>query len=64
MVGDKFVSEAATNILPAKQRVEKLFSKIDKDGDQLITAEEFKKAAAEDPGLVMILNMGGKQKNN
>lgn len=54
------MSEAVTNNVSAEKRVENLFSKIDKNGDELITAEEFKKAAAEDPGLVMILNMGGK----
>jgi hypothetical protein len=31
---------------------------MDKDGDEMITAEEFKIAAKEDPSLVMILQVG------
>ena len=59
MMGKKLMSQVATDGLTPEQRVEKIFSKIDKDKDQQISAEEFKKAAADDASLVMILQVGG-----
>ena len=41
-----------------QDKVDRIFQKMDKDGDDMITAEEFKIAAKEDPSLVMILQVG------
>lgn len=41
-----------------EEKVDRIFQKMDKDGDEMITVEEFKIAAKEDPSLVMILQVG------
>lgn len=43
-----------------EDRVDRMFARIDKDGDQSITVEEFKKAVLEDPSLVTIMQIGDK----
>ena len=58
MAGKTSSTQAISDELNPNERVEKIFSKMDKDGDESITAEEFKKAAAEDPSLVMIMQVG------
>lgn len=59
MVGEKALSKIIKDGLNPEQRVDKIFKRIDKDGDEKITLNEFKKAAAEDPSLVMLLQING-----
>lgn len=57
MVGSILSSNMSDGLTP-QQRVERIFSKMDKDHDEQITAVEFAQAAKEDPSLVMLLQMG------
>lgn len=57
MVG-KILTTGMNDDLTPEQRVERIFSKMDKDHDEQITAAEFAAAANEDPSLVMLLQMG------
>jgi len=43
--------------LTAQDRVDQVFSKMDKDGDQQITLEEFTILANQDPSLVTLFDM-------
>lgn len=61
MVGSILAANMAHDNLTPEQRVDKIFSKMDKDHDDRITVEEFKLAAKEDPSLVMLLQLGGQQ---
>ena len=45
--------------LTAAERAELIFSKMDKDGDEHVTAEEFTLAAKRDPSLTMLFQLGG-----
>jgi len=54
MTGEDTQEQAAS----LEEKVDKIFTKMDKDGDDQITVEEFKIAAKEDPSLVMILQVG------
>jgi len=44
--------------LTAAERAELIFSKMDKDGDEHVTAEEFTLAAQKDPSLTMLFQLG------
>ena len=57
MVGEESMKQVVTDGLSPQQRVDRLFERIDKNKDEKITLEEFKKAAAEDPNLVMLLQI-------
>ena len=55
MVGEKSIAELMNDGLTAEQRVEMMFKKIDVDGDQMISLEEFKNAVMKEPSLLMLL---------
>uniref|UniRef100_H2YRY7 EF-hand domain-containing protein n=1 Tax=Ciona savignyi TaxID=51511 RepID=H2YRY7_CIOSA len=59
MVGVEAMAKIVTDGLTAQQRVDRIFSRMDRDGDEQITVDEFKKAASEDLSLVMLLQVGG-----
>ncbi|XP_002124848.2 hippocalcin-like protein 4 [Ciona intestinalis] len=59
MVGEEAMAKIVTDGLTAKQRVDRIFTRMDRDGDDQITVEEFRKAASEDLSLVMLLQVGG-----
>ena len=63
MVGSILASTMSDNLSP-EERVERIFSKMDKDNDQQFTAAEFAQAAEEDPSLVMLLQMGQESSGN
>ena len=55
MVGEKTLNQLLSDGLTPEQRVDHIFERMDKDGDEKITLSEFKTAAVEDPSLVMLL---------
>ena len=59
MIGDNVLAQVTEDGLTPQQRVDKLFQKVDKNGDQKITLKEFKLAARTDPSLVMLLQING-----
>ncbi|XP_076807728.1 hippocalcin-like protein 4 isoform X2 [Clavelina lepadiformis] len=54
LIGDRRIQEVLPNRLTAQQRADQIFSKMDKDGDENITLEEFKIAVSQDPSLVLL----------
>ena len=59
MVGEWFLSTLLVDGLSAPQRMERIFGKVDRDGDVLITFEEFRNAALVDPSVVNLLQFQG-----
>ena len=59
MIGENKIAEMASDELSPQQRVDDLFQRVDKDGNQKITLQEFKQAAKDDPSLVMLLHVNG-----
>nr|XP_033812841.1 hippocalcin-like protein 4 isoform X1 [Geotrypetes seraphini] len=55
MVGSGIMMKVNQDGLTPQQRVEKIFTKMDKDRDDQITLEEFKEAAKSDPSIVLLL---------
>ncbi|KAG8451650.1 hypothetical protein GDO86_003734 [Hymenochirus boettgeri] len=55
MVGTVIMMRMNQDGLTAQQRVDKIFTKMDKDKDDQITLEEFKEAAKSDPSIVLLL---------
>ena len=55
MVGKEHLSVLLVDGLAAQERMEKIFSKVDQDGDVSITFEEFQKAAYNDSSLLNLL---------
>ena len=60
MVGEPFLSTLLVDGLAARQRMERIFARMDKDGDVCITFEEFCKAVHGDATLLNLLQFGGK----
>ncbi|KAG9330899.1 hypothetical protein JZ751_021802, partial [Albula glossodonta] len=55
MVGTVIMMRMNEDGLTPQQRVDKIFSKMDKDQNDEITLEEFKEAAKNDPSIVLLL---------
>lgn len=55
MVGTVIMMRMNEDGLTPQQRVDKIFSKMDKDQNDEITLEEFKEAAKSDPSIVLLL---------
>ncbi|CAH2222173.1 hippocalcin 4 [Pelobates cultripes] len=55
MVGTVIMMRMNQDGLTPQQRVDKIFTKMDKDRDDQITLEEFKEAAKSDPSIVLLL---------
>ncbi|XP_030074766.1 hippocalcin-like protein 4 isoform X2 [Microcaecilia unicolor] len=55
MVGTGIMTKVNQDGLTPQQRVDKIFTKMDKDRDDQITLEEFKEAAKSDPSIVLLL---------
>ena len=59
MVGEPYLSTLLVDGLAARQRMERIFARVDGDGDLIITLEEFKRAAGNDPSVVNLLQFQG-----
>ena len=59
MVGEVYLSTLVVDGLAARQRMERIFGLIDKDGDVAITFEEFSNATKNDESLVNLLQFHG-----
>jgi len=57
LVGKDAICNSEGETLTAQDRVNQIFSKMDKDGDRQITVEEFKVAANQDPSLLTLFDM-------
>jgi len=57
MLGEN-TAEVLTDGLTPEQRTERIFSQMDKDGNDVITLEEFKLAARNDPSLMSLMQIG------
>ncbi|KAG8535360.1 hypothetical protein GDO81_028740 [Engystomops pustulosus] len=55
MVGTVIMMKMNEDGLTPEQRVDKIFSKMDKNKDDQITLDEFKEAAKSDPSIVLLL---------
>ncbi|XP_041044087.1 visinin-like protein 1 isoform X1 [Carcharodon carcharias] len=55
MVGTVIMMKMNEDGLTPEQRVDKIFSKMDKNNDDQITLDEFKEAAKSDPSIVLLL---------
>ncbi|XP_069462030.1 visinin-like protein 1 [Ambystoma mexicanum] len=55
MVGTVIMMKMNEDGLTPQQRVDKIFSKMDKNKDDQITLDEFKEAAKSDPSIVLLL---------
>lgn len=55
MVGTVIMMRMDQDGLTPQQRVDKIFTKMDKDKDDQISLEEFKEAAKSDPSIVLLL---------
>lgn len=55
MVGTVIMMRMNEDGLTPQQRVDKIFSKMDKDHNDEISLEEFKEAAKSDPSIVLLL---------
>lgn len=55
MVGTVIMMKMNEDGLTPQQRVDKIFSKMDKNNDDQISLDEFKEAAKSDPSIVLLL---------
>lgn len=55
MVGTVIMMKMNEDGLTPAQRVDKIFSKMDKNNDDQISLDEFKEAAKSDPSIVLLL---------
>ncbi|XP_052554801.1 hippocalcin-like protein 4 isoform X3 [Tympanuchus pallidicinctus] len=55
MVGTVIMMRMNQDGLTPQQRVDKIFTKMDKDRDDQISLEEFKEAAKSDPSIILLL---------
>lgn len=55
MVGTVIMMRMNQDGLTPQQRVDKIFTQMDKDKDDQISLEEFKEAAKSDPSIVLLL---------
>lgn len=55
MVGTAMMMRMSEDGLTPQQRVDRIFSRMDKDQNHEITLEEFKEAAKNDPSIVLLL---------
>lgn len=55
MVGTVIMMKMNEDGLTPEQRVDRIFSKMDKNHDDQITLDEFKEAAKSDPSIVLLL---------
>ncbi len=55
MVGTVIMMKMNEDGLTPQQRVDRIFSKMDKNNDDQISLDEFKEAAKSDPSIVLLL---------
>ncbi|XP_002124905.2 visinin-like protein 1 [Ciona intestinalis] len=58
LVGEDIIYTILPEQLTPQQRADRIFSRMDKDGDEQVTLKEFLVAARLDPSLVMLLQIG------
>ena len=58
MVGEENMLDFMGDELTVDQRVEMIFQKIDQDGNEKITTEEFFEGVKKDPKLLKLMPMG------
>uniref|UniRef100_A0A8C2JLJ5 Visinin-like 1b n=1 Tax=Cyprinus carpio TaxID=7962 RepID=A0A8C2JLJ5_CYPCA len=63
MVGTVIMMKMNEDGLTPEQRVDRIFSKMDKNNDDQITLDEFKEAAKSDPSIVLLLQCDMQNRN-
>lgn len=58
MVGEENLHQSSAEHHTAEQLADLIFSKMDKDGNSSVSAEEFIIAAKKDPSVTMLFHLG------